>query len=142
MQIALLEQATMIINVVTGAYQAVSWQQFDAPHPNNDSVWWSSRGAYAPPTFSLNFARNGDQQIEDALNDSLGTSERGRVKRDMAIVQQRFAADVPYVWLYHSQMAIVASKRVANLVNYRLPDGAVGLDLVQGAHPLYQVWLV
>ena len=36
------EQAKLIITVVTGGYQSVSWGQFDAPNPILDGVWWAA----------------------------------------------------------------------------------------------------
>jgi len=136
-----IEQATLIIDVVTGGYEAVSWQQFDAPNPTLDGVWWSPELAVAPPAFSLNFARNNDQQIGDALTAARSTTDPAKQKEQLAIVTRRLAVDVPYVWLYHRTVSIIASKQLVNLKNYTLPDGAKGLDLNQGEHPLYQVWL-
>jgi hypothetical protein len=61
-------------------------------------------------------------------------------KAAMALFQQRLAADVPAIWLYHERRVIIANKHIVNLTKHQLPDGAKGLDLNQGAHPLYQVW--
>ncbi len=136
-----LEQATLIINVVSGSYQATSWEQFDAPNPALDGVWWEPQLAVAPPAFSLNFARNKDEAIGTALATARGSDDPAKVKAAIGAVQDRLAADVPYVWLYHTNVSIIGSKRIVNMTHYTLPDGAVGLDLVQGSHPLYQVWL-
>ena len=61
-------------------------------------------------------------------------------------VQRYLAEDNPYIWLYHTQLAIVAQPNVVNVVNYELPPNAEGEELkglpIQfGSHPLYQVWL-
>ena len=53
----------------------------------------------------------------------------------------RLATDVPYIWLTHQRVSVIASSRVVNLVRATLPDGSVGLDLHQGAHSLAQIWL-
>ncbi len=136
-----LEQATLIINVVSGNYQATAWEQFDSPNPTLDGVWWEPELAVKPPTFSLNFARNKDDQIGTALATARGSADPATVKTAIGVVQDRLAADVPYVWMYHSHVSIIGTTRIVNMTKYTLPDGAVGLDVVQGSHPLYQVWL-
>jgi len=141
MTIDLQEQAKMIIVVVTGQYQAVSWGQFDAPNPLLESIWWDPKIAVPPPTFSLNFARIKDEEIGAAIQKARASSDISEVTAQYAIVQKRLGALVPYVWLYHEETAIIASNRVVNMTRYTLPDGARGLDVIQGRHPLYQVWL-
>ena len=135
------EQAKHIINVVTGGYQATVFAQFDAPSPLADGIWWDPDGAVAPPAFSLNFARNKDPRIGEALDASQASTDRSAQKEQLAIVQQQLAKDLPYVWLTHQRVAIIASSRVVNIVRANLPDGTRSLDLNQGAHPLAQIWL-
>ncbi len=135
-----LDLPRLIINVVSGSYQASVWDQFDAPNPTLDGVWWEPQGAVEPPTFSLNFARNKDDAIGMALATARGSDDPATVKAAVGTVQDRLAADVPYVWIYHASVAIIATTRIVNMTKYTLPDGAAGLDLIQGSHPLYQVW--
>jgi len=137
----LQEQAKAIIGVVAGSYEAVVWSQFDAPNPFADGVWWDPELAVPPPEFTLNFARNKDPEILDALVKGTGTADLATQKQAMAAVQKRLAADVPYVWLNHLRQTLIASPRVVNLVNWTLPDGTKGLDMNQGGHPLTQVWM-
>ena len=42
-------------------------------------------------------------------------------------MQQYLAEDIPYVWLYHTQISIVAAPDLVNVVNYNLPTGQKGL---------------
>jgi len=140
-QIDLQDPAKRIINVVTGNYQSALWLQFDTPNPAMEAVWWDPAGAVPPPAFSLNFARNKDDEIGRALTKARGATDPSTFKQAMETIQKRFAVDVPYIWLYHEHGAIIASNRVVNMTRYTLPDGATGLDLMQGSHPLYQVWL-
>ena len=136
-----LEQAALIISVVTGRYQSTAWIQFGNPNPALDSVYWRPDLAVAPPAFSLNFTRLKDEEIGAALKAARATPEPAAFRAAYAIVQKRLAADVPYVWLFHQQVALIASKRVVNLTRYTLPDNSTGLDLSNGTHPLAQVWL-
>lgn len=140
-KVDLQESAKVIIGVVAGSYQAVMWNQFDSPNPFADGVWWDPRGAKAPPEFTLNFARNKDDTIGAALEEGGATPDIAKQRQAFAVVQQRLAEDVPYVWLSHQRVSLIASKRVVNLVRATLPDGSQGLDMHQGAHQLAQVWM-
>jgi len=136
-----VEQAKLIINVVTGDYQAVQWQQFDSAAPVNDSVWWAPENATTPPEFSLNFARYKNPEVGTALA-RLRQNEDPAIQREaIATVQRMMGTDAPYVWLYHAQFAIIATPKLVNVTRYTLPDGTPGLGLHQGAHSLHQVWL-
>jgi peptide/nickel transport system substrate-binding protein len=136
-----VEQAALIIKVVTGGYQATAWLQFGQPNPSLDAIFWRPDLAVPPPAFSLNFTRLRDEEIGVAIKAGRAARDPESFRAAYAIVQKRLGADVPYVWLSHQQVAIIASKRVVNVTNYQLPDGTPGLDLSNGAHPLYQVWV-
>ncbi len=138
-----LQQLELILRVISGQYQATMWQQFDYPHPIADTIWWHpnaarDRGDTSP---SLNFARNKNPRIGEYLDQARAATDKDEEKRLYQEVQKELAKDVPYVFLYHTQIAVIASSRVVNVVNYKLPDGAKGIELQQGFHPLYQVWI-
>jgi peptide/nickel transport system substrate-binding protein len=136
-----MDQATGIIAVITGRYQAVLWQQFDTPHPIGDGVWWLPELVTPPGEFSLNFARHKDDELGRLLHQAAQTPDRTTQDDLYRKVGKRLSEDVPYVWLYHTQNAVVARPRVVNVVNYTLPDGHKGLPMVQGSTLLTQVWL-
>ncbi|WP_334142362.1 ABC transporter substrate-binding protein [Rhabdothermincola sp.] len=140
-QIEPIEQAQLITNVATGNYQATIWRQFDSPHPLGDSVWWHPNTAKPIPEIALNFARNRDERIGAALDEARETTDPAREKELYQQVQRYLAEDLPYIWLYHAQISIVANNRLVNVVNYRLPGGQKGIELLGGSHPLWQVWL-
>ena len=139
--VELNEASKNIIGVVSGQYQATMWGQFDAPNPYADGIWWDPDGAVPPPALTLNFARNKDPEIGAALDTGAATTDLTVQREQMGIVQQRLAADVPYVWLVHLRISRVANDRVVNLTRWFLPDGSPGLDMRQGSHPLSQVWM-
>ena len=62
-QLRTVEQATLIINVVTGGYQATHWLQFNAPNPVMDMAWVNPEIVQPPPAFCLNFSRLKDDEI-------------------------------------------------------------------------------
>lgn len=140
-QIEPIEQAQLITNVATGNYQATAWRQFDSPHPLGDSVWWHPNTAKPIPEIALNFARNRNERIGAALDEARETTDKMREKELYQQVQRYLAEDIPYIWLFHAQISIVANNRVVNVVNYRLPGGQKGIEMLGGSHPLWQVWL-
>jgi len=140
------EQASLIVQVLTGNYQAVMWQQFDSPHPLGDSIWWHPETATPIPEFALNFARNKDPEIGKALDHARQTPDEAEQLADYQTVQRRIAEDVPYIWLYHSQISVVAANNLVNVVSYTLPpnekgETRKGMALHGGAHQLAQVWI-
>ena len=58
--IKLEEQATLIVDAVTGKYQATTWGQFGSPDPDYDYLWWISDNAAPMGQLGLNIARNKD----------------------------------------------------------------------------------
>ena len=84
--------------------------------------------------------RNKDERIGAALDAARETPDKQREKELYGEVQQYLAEDIPYVWLYHTQISIVAAPDLVNVVNYSLPTGQKGLEIQGGSHPLYQVW--
>lgn len=140
-QIDTVEQAKLVISVITGSYQATQWEQFDSANPINELVWWEPDNVTQPPAFSLNFARHASPALGVAMKEWRTTADPAQRKAHVEAVQKNLATDVPYVWLYHAQFAIVATTKAVNVVNYKLPSGPTGLDLHMEAHPLYQVWL-
>lgn len=138
-----LQQLELILRVISGNYQATMWQQFDYPHPLGDSIWWHPMSARdkGDPSPSLNFARNKNEKIGQYLDQARATTDKTEEKRLYQEVQKELAKDVPYIFLYHTQIAVIANDRLVNVVNYKLPDGKKGIELQQGFHPLYQVWI-
>ncbi len=136
-----IQQAEGILQVLTGNYQSVIWAQFDSPHPLGDSVWWHPNSVGEEGEFSLNFSRNKNEAIGEALDAARATTDPAEEKRLYGVAQEELAKDIPYVWLYHYQTGVVAGNDLVNVTNWTTPDGAVGLPLQGGSHPLFQVWL-
>jgi len=139
--IDLVEQAKMIIEVVSGGYQAVLWQQFDSPYPPLDAVWWSPDSWHPIPEFSLNFARNNDPRILVELEKTVRSEDESVRVDAMKRVASLLGEDIPYLWLYHSHQLVIARTQLVNVTRWELPGGADGLPFVQGSHPLAQVWI-
>lgn len=139
-QITPTEQAKLITDVALGNYQATAWRQFDSPHPLGDSIWWHPNTAKPIGEIALNFARNKDDRIGAALDEARETPDPQREVELYRNVQRYLAEDIPYIWLYHTQISVVAAPYLVNVVNYTLPTGQKGIELQGGSHPLYQIW--
>jgi peptide/nickel transport system substrate-binding protein len=134
------EQSTLITRVATGDYQATIWRQFDSPHPLGDSVWWHPNTAKPIGEIGLNFARNRNERIGEALDEARETPDRERERELYQEVQRELARDIPYIWLHHTQISVIATNNLVNVVNYTLPGGQKGIEIYGGSHPMFQVW--
>ena len=43
--------------------------------------------------------------------------------------------------LFHTRQCVAASPSVVDLVTWSTPEGVPGMQLMDGSHPLWQVWL-
>jgi peptide/nickel transport system substrate-binding protein len=126
------EQASFISDAVLGNYQVNLWRQFGSVDPDTDALWWySANAAGGAPSggLALNIARNQDPQIDAALDQGRQSTDEATRKQAYATVQQRFAEDVPYVWISHVIWAIVAGNNVRGITNGPLPDGEASLPI-------------
>lgn len=139
--VEVVDNDKLMIWAVTGDYQATLWYQFDSPDPAIDSTWFNPELAKAPPEWSLNFARVTDPQVNAGIGDLMTTTDDLQQKTAWGIIQLRLGALCPYIWLYQTKSGVIARTKVVNVTKWTLPDGAPGLDLGGGAHPLQQVWL-
>jgi ABC-type transport system substrate-binding protein len=140
-QLDSLETSQLIANVITGGYEAMLWVQFGSAHPLLESVWWHCDYVSETGEIGLNFARNCDETMSDALTEARYTDDVGEQGAYYDTVQEQLAADLPYIWLMHTDIAVVARDDVISVFSYTLPSGSTGLPINNGAHPLQQVWL-
>jgi peptide/nickel transport system substrate-binding protein len=136
-----VEPATTIITAVTGNYQAMFFGGWFYPHPDQEMAFIDPRTAAAPPTFTLNLSRNADPDLAPMIDAWRAASAPADQKKAMDAIVRRINEDSAYIWLFHAQVGVVANRHLVNLTNYTLPDGQKGLDLREGSHPLFQVWI-
>ncbi len=140
-EVKIVEQAELILQVLTGNYESTMWAQFDSPHPMSDTVWWNPKNVGAPGQPSLNFARNTDPEMGAATDEARQVTDPAREKELYDTIQARMTAVLPYVWLYHERVAVIARDDLVNVTYWKLPDGSTGLPLRQGSHPIAQIWI-
>jgi peptide/nickel transport system substrate-binding protein len=117
------DAATFIVDGALGNYEATTWGQFGSPDPDYEHVWWYSANASPVGSLALNFPRNRDPQIDEALNRARATDEFAARKEAYTDVQARFAQDVPYGFLDYPTPVKVAQNRVRNWLQDTLPNG-------------------
>lgn len=135
------EQATFILDAVTGDYQANLWRQFGTPDPDGDYVWWAEQNANPIGEFSLNMARNRDSELTAALNRARETDDFEERKAAYDEVQIRLAEDLPYIWLTHTLWGLIADDRVRNVGVWTLPDGGDAIAFLNGRFPVVEMWI-
>jgi peptide/nickel transport system substrate-binding protein len=127
-----VQQSEFILNALKGDYQAYTWRQFGAPDPDAEAVWWSSLTAAKQGDFALNFARNKDTDVDQGIGKGrISPNDADRVAAYQAIAE-RFAQDVPYVWLTSTVWYVASQTNVTGLTTWKLPDGSEGIDHLVG----------
>jgi ABC-type transport system substrate-binding protein len=141
-QVGSSEISTMIASIVGGNYDAVVWRQFDSPTPLQETVWWHEEGAPDIGEVGLNFARNRNAELSEALDRSRTQEDDEARKDDFAFAQEQLAADIPYIWITHIESAIVADSSVQGVFYATVPDtGERVMSLHNSSHLLSEVWL-
>ncbi len=136
-----IEQAQLISNTIVGNYQAVTYEQFAAPDPSINYVWWSTTTVAPVGKIALNFARNSDPQIEAALVTGRSSSNPSDVIAAYQKVNERLAVDLPYLWLGRTSWSAVADSRIQNFAGTILPGGKPGKGFDNGSFFSTQIWM-
>lgn len=136
------EQTKIILNAVTGNYQAVYFRQFSAPDPDGDTHWWIGQNATAKGTIGLNFARIKNPDLDAALAKGRNSPALADRKAAYGDVARILADQVPYVWLHHTRWTIATDPNVRDVLNGLLPDGKTqSLPVQAGVHRLTYAWM-
>jgi peptide/nickel transport system substrate-binding protein len=139
------EQAKLIIDALTGNYEATGFILFGSPHLDREYVFISS-----PPRkngeLSLNFTRLGinadgtknsdNDKIIAAMDKARTTDDFEKQKEQYAIVQAEMAKNLNFLFLVQQTSAIVYDKNLRGAKVYALPDpsggnGKAGLPTTQ-----------
>jgi ABC-type transport system substrate-binding protein len=142
--VSLMEQGQFIANAALGNYQAHAWRQFGALDPDYDYIWWTSENA--GEGIALNFARNKDPRIDEALKRGRGTTDIAVRKQAYQDVQRYINEDLPYIWYVRAQWVVAATNDVRGITNGPLPNGTPAIPMggpggFGGITFLTQTWL-
>ncbi|MHB1519240.1 MAG: ABC transporter substrate-binding protein [Acidimicrobiales bacterium] len=139
--IGVVEQATTIVDLLTGRFQAVPSAQFGAVDPDLNYPWLSTTTVEPIGTVGLNFARNADPVIEGALQTAGSTLDAATRIDAWRTVNERLAKDLPYLWIGRDLFPFAAEDRVQGIDRLTLPDGAAGYSYDEGVFFPSQLWL-
>jgi ABC-type transport system substrate-binding protein len=135
------EQATIIDDFVLGKFQAVTSYQFGEVSPDINYVWWSTTTISPVGTLGLNFTRLNDPELEAAMLLGRHTTDQSTRVAAYRRVNERLAADLPYLWIEQYLFSEIASEKVQNFDNLKLPDGQPGYSFNEGQSFFHQTWM-
>jgi ABC-type transport system substrate-binding protein len=134
------EQIKLILDALTGNYQATGFILFGSPHLDREYVFIAADPKPNGAT-SLNFTRNGlgtdgkpngaNDKIVAAMNKARETDDFQKQKEQYAIVQEEMAKNLNYLFLVRQTSAVVYEKNLHGALVYTLPNesgapGAIG----------------
>jgi peptide/nickel transport system substrate-binding protein len=131
------EQIKLILDALTGNYQATGFILFGSPHLDREYVFIAATPKPNGST-SLNFTRNGldkdgkpngaNDAIVNAMNKARETDDFSKQKEQYAIVQEEMAKNLNFLFLVRQTSAVVYEKNLHGALVYTLPNesGAPG----------------
>ena len=139
--ITIVQQADAIVDLLTGNFQAVPSAQFGAVNPDLNSPWLSTTTVAPLGTIGLNFARNADPTIEEALVTGRSTLDHTARIAAYRTVNERLAVDLPYAWIGRDVFPFAANDRVQGIERFTLPGGLPGYAYNEGVFFPAHLWL-
>jgi ABC-type transport system substrate-binding protein len=139
--LSVADQATLITDFVLGNFHAATSYQFGNVTPDLNYVWWSTTTISPIGTLGLNFTRIDDPELEAAMLQGRHTTDQATRVAAYRKVNERLAADLPYLWLEQYIFSEVASERVQNFNNRTLPNGMPGYAFDEGYFFPLQTWM-
>ena len=136
-----VQQAIIISDFVVGNFQAATVYQFGAVNPDLNYVWFSTTTISPVGQIGLNFPRNSDPQIEEAMLTGRHTTDTATRVTAYQTVNERLVQDLPYLWIDQYLFSEVAQDRVQNFNNPVLPDGSPQYAYNEGIFVPTQIWL-
>jgi len=136
-----LEEKALVIRAVIGTYEAISFRYFGAYDPDGNFTFFSGLTKKPSREISLNFTRFADDRIDQAIADSQRTTDPTVRKEAYQRLYQRLTDESVFLWLYRSEWVTLAQRRVRDLRNVKLPDGAAAMSRTGGLHRLTETWI-
>jgi peptide/nickel transport system substrate-binding protein len=106
------DQATQVISVVLGKYQAADFRLFGQPDPDADFYWWVSTSVGASNDVSLNFPRYATAATDAALLKGRSTLDPKIRNAAYQQFEREINAAVPYIWLGRTDWTIASTSQV------------------------------
>jgi peptide/nickel transport system substrate-binding protein len=117
----MVDQAQLISKGLLGDYEATGFQTFG--DPNIDQIFFSGETVKPLGEISLNFTRNNNPAITEALAAARATEDVEEQAAQWKIVQDELAKDLPVIFVVRGRAAIISTNSVFGLKQPPLPDG-------------------
>jgi peptide/nickel transport system substrate-binding protein len=106
------DQATQVINVVLGKYQAADFRLFGQPDPDADYYWWVSTSIGAANDVSLNMPRYATPKTDADLLAGRATLDPKARNTAYQQFERDMNAGTPYIWLGRTDWVIASTPQV------------------------------
>ena len=106
------DQATQVVNVVLGAYQASDFRNFGEPDPDADAAWLYSTSIGKGADISINMPRYGTTAIDQGLDTGRASTDPTARNTAYQAVNRGVDRGMPYIWLGRSDWTIAANSNV------------------------------
>ena len=118
------DQATLVSDVILGNYQGTGFILFGSTKLDVNYVFISANTVKPVGQLSLNFTRNSDPILEQALQDARKTDDPTEQAAQYKIVQDQMAKDLNFIFLVRNLDVVAYSNQTHGLVGQTLPDGS------------------
>ena len=129
-----MDQATLLLRALTGDYQATGFILFGSKQLDREYVFIADYPAGNP----LNFTRNANPAIVEALDAARATQDPAQRAEAFAEVQRQLAQDGNFLFIVHNLGAVVYANDVFGIADWTLPSGEAAGRTV--APTLVEAW--
>lgn len=140
-EIQAMEQTQLITRVLTGDYEAAGFILFSSPTFDRAYPFIATQSA-PYPAISLNFTRNDNQAITDAMDEARTTDDPTEQLDAYRKVQEEMASDLDRIFLVHNVGGVAYTNKVHGFLQSTFPDteeeATPGYGI--GAPFTYTVW--
>jgi ABC-type transport system substrate-binding protein len=118
-ELNLVDQATLIVDALTGNFEATGFITFG--EPPIDSVLISSETVKPLGQLALNFTRLADPQIQAALDAIQQTNSTEKRIEQWKIIQQRMAENLNFMFVVRNRAAVIFANNVYGMSGAKIP---------------------
>ena len=132
----LVDQSTLIVDAVTGNFEATGFITFG--DPNIDQIFFSNDTIRPLGEISLNFTRMQDDQLTDDLQAARATDVEAEQVAAWQAAQDRIAENLNILFVVRNGVAVIYENNVFGFLDATLPDGTP-MELANLTSP-YMTW--
>jgi ABC-type transport system substrate-binding protein len=126
MQIETMDQGRLVAAALNGDFEATGWIMFGQPTLDTAYVFIAGTTVRPVGQLSLNFVRNDDPVLTAALDASRAAPDDATRADAYRVVQERLAAELPYVYSVRQIAAVGTGADVRGLADWTFPNGDPG----------------